>query len=106
MAEIDYEEIIQNPEVKALHDQFASEEWLYGRWQTFTAQRTAQFEWGGVELALTISDGVISDVQIASDALDLQSIEQARALLLGASATVLPDAGGNPIISDILSIVY
>ena len=106
MTEMDYDELLLNPEVKVLHDQFASDEWLYGRWQTFTAQRTAQFEWGGVELALTVEKGMISDVQIASDALDLQSIEQARTLLLGASAIVPPATSDNPIITDIMSIVY
>ena len=47
----DFSEIIKRPEVRALHDHFASPEWKYGRWRTFTAQHSAQFDWGGVELA-------------------------------------------------------
>ena len=76
----DYSEIIKRPEVRALHDHFASPEWKYGRWRTFTAQRSAQFDWGGVELALTVDEtrGIITDVQIASDALDLAALDEVK----------------------------
>ena len=101
----DYSEIIKRPEVRALHDHFASPEWKYGRWRTFTAQRSAQFDWGGVEVALTIEDDIISDVQIASDALDLAALDEARRLLTGASTQLRPETE-NAVINDILSLVY
>ncbi len=103
----DYSEIIKRPEVRALHDHFASPEWKYGRWRTFTAQRSAQFDWGGVELALTVDEarGVITDVQIASDALDLAALDDARCLLTGAKTDQRPKIE-NPVINDILSLIY
>ncbi len=103
----DYSEIIKRPEVRALHDHFASPEWKYGRWRTFTAQRSAQFDWGGVELALTVDEarGVITDVQIASDALDLAALADARLLLTGAKTDQRPKIE-NPVINDILSLIY
>ena len=103
----DYSEIIKRPEVRALHDHFASPEWKYGRWRTFTAQRSAQFDWGGVELALTVDEarGVITDVQIASDALDLAALDDARLLLTGAKTDQRPQIE-NPVINDILSLIY
>lgn len=107
----DFSEIIKRPEVRALHDHFASPEWKYGRWRTFTAQRSAQFDWGGVELALTVDEarGIITDVQLASDALDLAALDEARRLLTGASTQQCP-AGGkeseSSVIDDILSLVY
>ncbi len=107
----DFSEIIKRPEVRALHDHFASPEWKYGRWRTFTAQRSAQFDWGGVELALTVDEsrGIITDVQLASDALDLAALDDARRLLTGASTQQCP-AGGkeseSSVIDDILSLVY
>lgn len=103
----DFSEIIKRPEVRALHDHFASPEWKYGRWRTFTAQRSAQFDWGGVELALTVDEtrGIITDVQLASDALDLAALDEARRLLIGASTAVAPQSD-SPVLKDIFSIVY
>ena len=106
-----FSEIVSRPEVQRLYAEFASEEWLYGRWRTFTAQRTAQFDWGGVELSITIDQehNRITDVQIATDALDLGALDLARQLLLGADTTkrpALPDGLCKPILSDLLSLVY
>ena len=103
----DFSEIIKCPEVRALHDHFASPEWKYGRWRTFTAQRSAQFDWGGVELALTVDEArdIITDVQIASDALDLAALDEARQQLVGASPNVVPQSD-NPVLKDIFSLVY
>ena len=88
--EVAYGEIISRPEVKALYEIFASDEWKYGRWRTFTAQRSAQFDWGGVEVALTVDEarGIITDH-----------------LLSGASTSVAPQSD-NPILKDIFSIIF
>lgn len=104
----EFSEIIKRPEVRALYEDFASPEWKYGRWRTFTAQRSAQFDWGGVELALTVDEtrGIITDVQIASDALDLAALDTARQLLTGASTATPPQHDPNPILDDILTLVY
>lgn len=105
--EVAFGEMISRPEVKALYESFASDEWKYGRWRTFTAQRSAQFDWGGVEVALTVDEaqGIITDVQIASDALDLAALDEARHLLSGASTSVAPQSD-NPILKDIFSIIF
>ncbi len=103
----DYSEIIKRPEVRSLYEEFASDEWKYGRWKTFTAQRSGQFEWGGVELSLTVDQerGIVTDVQIASDALDLAALDEARRLLVGASTDKAPQTD-NPILKDIFSLIY
>ena len=103
----EFSEIIKKPEVCALYDQFASDEWKYGSWRTFTAQRSAQFDWGGVEVALTVDEarGIITDVQIASDALDLTALDEAHHMLTGASTSVAPQSD-KPILKDIFSLVY
>ena len=104
----DYSEIIERPEVRALHDHFASDEWKYGCWRTFTAQRSAQFDWGGVELALTVDEarGIITDVQIASDALDLAALETVKQKLTGATVETAPVCCENQIEKDIFSLIY
>ena len=103
--EISFDDLIREPEVKSLYEQFASDEWRLGCWRSFTAQRTAQFDWGGVELAVTIEDDRICDVQIASDALDLAALDEVRRLLAGADIKKRPQSG-SVIVSDILSLVY
>ena len=101
----EFSEIIKKPEVRTLYEEFSSDEWRYGRWRTFTAQRSGQFDWGGVELSLTIENDIITDVQIASDALDLAALDETRRLLTGADTKKRPHTEG-AIVSDILSLVY
>ena len=104
----EFSEIIKRPEVRALYEEFASDEWRYGRWRTFTAQRSGQFDWGGVEVQLTVDEvrGTITDVQLASDALDIAALDEARTILTGASTATPSQHEPNPILDDILSLVY
>lgn len=104
----EYSEIIKFPEVCALHDHFASDEWKYGRWRTFKAQRSARFDWGGVELSLMVDEvrGVIRDVQLSSDALDLAALDEVRRLLTGADTAIPPSHEPHPIVDDIFTLVY
>ena len=105
-AEVSFDSLMQLPAVREMHDHFASPEWKYGRWRTFTAQRSAQFDWGGVEVALDIDDGVIRDVQIASDALDLAALEAVRQKLTGATIEAAPVLCDNPIEQDIYNLLF
>ena len=60
-----------------------------------------------MELALTVDEarGVITDVQLGSDALDLAALDDARLLLTGAKTDQRPKIE-NPVINDILSLIY
>ena len=100
-----FKEIEERPEVKRLRDELVSDEWLYGDWQTFNAQRSGQFDWGGVDVSLSVHDGVITDVRIASDALDLEAIAQAADLLRGTSQAVPPKTD-NQVARDIFSLLF
>ena len=105
--DVGFPDIAARPEVRALYEQFASDDWKYGRWRSFTAQRSAQFDWGGVELSLTVDEsrGVITDVQLASDALDLVALDETRCLLTGANIQQRPPSE-SAVINDILSLIY
>lgn len=107
-AEVGFDDIIAQPAVQRLYEEFASPEWKYGRWRSFTAQRSAQFEWGGVEVQLTVDEarGIITDVQIASDALDLAALETVRKKLTGASTSEAPAESDNPIERDIYNLLF
>jgi lipoate-protein ligase A len=104
---LSFDEIVSQTEVIQQHDIYASEEWLYGSWRYFRATKSAQFDWGGVDIQVIADEerGIITDVQIASDALDLEVLEQARKTLIGASLAERPEAS-NPIIEDIIALVY
>ena len=102
------------PEVKSLADDFASEEWKYGRWKHFSAQRSAQFEWGGVDLAVEVdeSSARITHIDIATDSLDTTLVPLVRQLLTGASSQTPPAIPADTVpaqaaaLRDILSLLY
>lgn len=105
--ELLFEDLIGCAEVERLYGHFASEEWIFGKWRNFTAMRSGQFDWGMVDLQLTVDEqkGIISDVRIASDAIDIASIDEAQRLLTGASLVTSPNSN-NSIVCDIIGLVY
>ncbi len=102
---LDFDVLASHPDVVKLRDEFASDRWRLGNWSDFRFQRSAQYEWGGVEIALGIEGNTIRTVQIASDALDMQAIDEAKHLLTGADIMTMP-VSDNAIVTDILSLVY
>ena len=109
---VDFSEIIERQEVKSLYERFSSEEWLYGKWRNFTATVTGQFDWGGVELHLDVdqSNGIIREVSIATDSLNVGICDTVKSLLAGASSTQPPvvpeDMADREALNDILTLVY
>ena len=104
---LDWDDVVSLPQVQQLYEDYASPEWKYGRWQQFRATRSQLFDWGWVEVALTVDEAsaTISDCTIASDSLFPDTIAEAERLLRGASTLAAPPSD-NPIISDILSLLY
>lgn len=106
---IDFDMISQTPEVQAIRAKISSHEFLFGRWEQFKTTKKSRFAWGGVEIALKVDEvhAVITDVQIASDCLDTESITAAETLLMGASTKITPTFDSdNEIIKDIVGLVY
>lgn len=111
---ISFDDLANCAEVKSFADDFASLEWKYGRWQHFTAQKSAQFDWGGVDLAIEVDEpsATIVRVEIATDSLDLASIDRARTILTGASSLNPPELPSDipteqlSVIQDIFSLLY
>ena len=102
--DLEFEHLLHRPEVQHLYEGFASDEWLYGPWRNFTAQRSAQFDWGAVELQLDMDGSVIADVRLASDSLDATLADRLRTLIIGKSTDDLPDTD-DPVLRDILTLV-
>ena len=110
---IDFDTVAALPDVQELYSEFASAKWKYGRWQQFVAQQSAQFDWGGVEVAVQVDEaaGIIRSVDIASDSLFPDIIEQAQQLLTGASIHQPPAISHLPeqaqqMLRDIFDLLY
>lgn len=86
----------------------SSDEYLYGKWKEFTAKTKGHFDWGCVDIDLDIDqeNGIIRNINIASDSLDSESIENAIMILKGADIKNPPQTTDNTIIRDIFSIIY
>ena len=106
---LDFDTFINNKEVQAIQKHIASDDFLFGRWRQFKTMKKARFHWGGVEIALQVDEAnaIIKDVQIATDCLEPETIQQAEQLLHGASTKSAPKYdSGNEIIQDIIHLIY
>ena len=106
---LDFDTLINKPEVQAIKDQISGHDFLFGRWEHFKTTKKAQFPWGGVEIALQVDEAnaIIKDIQIASDCLEPETILEAEQLLQGASTKSAPQYdSSNEIIHNIIHLIY
>ena len=99
---VDFGEMSKIEAVRQRRDFYASDDWRFGRWRDFKATCKGAFDWGIVEVSLLMDRGAVVDCQIASDALDVESVEKARRMILGGERS---STDGQPIINDILNLV-
>lgn len=106
---LDFDTFINNKEVQAIKEQISSHDFVFGHWEQFKTSKKARFPWGGVEIALQVDEAnaIIKDIQIASDCLKPETIQQAEQLLQGASTKSAPQYdSSNEIIHDIIHLIY
>ena len=106
---LDFDTLINKPEVRAIEAEISSHDFLFGRWKQFKTTKKNRFPWGGVEIALQVDEAnaIITDVQMASDCLEPESIQQAEQLLQGSSTKTMPTFDeGNEILRDIIGLIY
>lgn len=96
-----------NEEAIKLSQKISSDEYLFGKWKEFHTNKSETFDWGSVDIDLDIDEenGIIKDINIASDSLEPASIEAAMQLLKGADLKESPSSE-NKIINDIISLIY
>lgn len=63
--------------------QYSSWEWIYGKTPKFDITLGTRFAWGGVEIGLSLTNGVIDDCLVFSDAMDQAFIESIAPALTG-----------------------
>ena len=104
-----FDTLIENNEVQAIMAEISSQNFIFGRWEQFKTSKKARFPWGAVDISLQVNEAnaIITDIQIASDCLDTESIEQAEALLKNCSTKSTPAFdNNNEILRDIVSFIY
>ncbi len=106
---LDFDTLINNKEVQAIREEISSHGFLFGRWKEFKTTKKARFPWGGVEIGLHVDEANarIKNVQIATDCLEPEAIQQAEQLLHGASTKAAPTVDtDNEILNDIVHLIY
>ncbi len=59
-----------NPNIITLQDKYSSWNWRYGGSPKFDISFSDKFTWGEVEIALSLKNGLISDMKVYTDAMD------------------------------------
>lgn len=70
-------------EIRRLTESLSSWDWLYGRKIPFTYEVERRFPWGGVQLQLEVAGGAIRSVNLFSDGLEVELIDQMKEGLAG-----------------------
>jgi lipoate-protein ligase A len=68
---------------KSYYDKYSSKEWIFGKSPDFDVVHEKRFEWGEVEIGLTIKSGKIKQCKVYSDAMDADTIEGISSVLKG-----------------------
>ncbi|MGI6240061.1 MAG: lipoate--protein ligase [Christensenellales bacterium] len=75
-----------------LYPRYASWDWNYGETPRFDVQLETRFDWGGVELLLSLHQGKVASAQVYTDAMDAEIAEKIELALIGADyGTALAD---------------
>lgn len=106
--ELDFNYLAKLLEVEALRKEFESPEWLFGKWKNFKAQKSAQFDWGLVEVGLDVDQekGIISNLTIATDSLDLELEQQCRTLWVGCSIEEPPQKPDSTQLAEVWELIF
>jgi lipoate-protein ligase A len=67
---------VDETRVKALTAHYASDAWLFGQKLPFTFRCESRFPWGGVEVQLSVNEGVITGAKIYTDDMDHEAAKR------------------------------
>jgi len=66
-----------------LYEKYASWDWCYGKSPAFDISHGKRFDWGEVEINLTLKSGIIKEVKIFTDAMDVEMFDLLSEALVG-----------------------
>lgn len=64
-------------------EMLSSWDWLYGKTPEFTDSYRKRFSWGEIEILLKVNDGVVADVTVYTDSLNITIVDEIKGCLLG-----------------------
>ena len=73
----------QAAEIVPYYEKQSSWQWRLGKTPSFDLELDPRFEWGGVQMLLTLKNGVVSAADVYSDALDTEVAAEVRERLTG-----------------------
>jgi len=76
-------DFMDTTEFKDLHDKYSSWDFRFGKSPHFDTTYETRFPWGGIEIGLAVTGGVVKAARIYSDAMESGSIELMADSLLG-----------------------
>lgn len=59
-----------------LYEKYASWDWCYGKSPAFDITHGKRFDWGEVEINLTLQKGIIKEVKVFTDAMDVEMFDR------------------------------
>ncbi len=69
--------------IMELYEKYSSWEWCYGKSPAFEITHGKRFDWGEVEINLTLKSGIIKEVKIFTDAMDVEMFDPLSEALVG-----------------------
>lgn len=72
-----------NLDILKLQDKYSSWDWIYGKSPKFDISFSERFIWGEIEIALSFKNGIISDMQVYTDAMDTGLFEEFSSGFIG-----------------------
>jgi len=66
-----------------LYEKYSSWDWCYGKSPAFDITHGKRFDWGEVEINLTLKGGIIKEVKIFTDAMDVEMFDTLSEALVG-----------------------
>jgi len=76
--------------LQRLYDKYSSWRWRFGKTPEFDVSFEARFEWGEVQLALQLVNGMVAESRLYSDAMDADLIEQLSVVFEGLPFRLTP----------------
>jgi lipoate-protein ligase A len=104
------DEFMGRAEYNALYEKYGSWEFRLGKSPQFDISYETRFPWGGIEIGLTVSGGVVGEAKVYSDAMEAWLIEPMAESLVGctysraalaARLEALSGQYNSPLISDV-----
>ena len=90
--------------VEAYYKKYSDREYLFGKNVKLDSRKYKRFSWGYADVNFTLSGGVIDDIEIFSDGINVDDIEKAKKELTGFS--IIDDNGKlSEVARDVLSLI-